>query len=630
MNNFEALEPANGRQEQGPENPEPLDQHDEEPDAQPIIPAASAAVPVLNGVPQSDDSDSDFDVLDDEPIEDVAEDNGMEDAVEEDERANAPENDEINNVPEENQMNEEPENGAAPENNDMNDFLENEDAPENNEMDDDPQNDNDPEAIENERDPNVQKKKTGRARKSVRKGNNCWMTTRGNRNRKNNCLQWSLKPAEVTEKMVFLKKLQDLRLHRTSTGEMMYKPGCKEFLEIFSQHEHLFRNNKITIKVWNDSKEYNKKLGTFNVPHLFKTSKDLRLRAPDINFQNVEEFLWESDDVLVINSMTRETTTMSMKKFLDAFNGVRGDQALNMLSLEVSKLETINKELEEVEYVKNVSMVSKLERALAARKDKLMRHRNDDNAARELLLVKKMMKEMPRYTKFVLVSMEKSFTDTHVDMSASSVFYHVDDGRKIFYVAPPTEANLKMYKEVELGKKDVWLLEEFWDQWQRIEIKKGQTAMLPSGWLHFVWTPEDSIVFGGNFLREEDLERHIEFTELEIQCQDHGTAGLDSEFLFRKFYPLLFAYLQYVVLPDIEEFPLVLDDERLTALRVFAKLEGKPHEDWMSTSEQNRIVEFLRSEMAKVAIDDNGPSTSQGRLSLASSSEPTNKKTRNH
>ncbi|CAO4386036.1 unnamed protein product [Caenorhabditis nigoni] len=630
MNNLEDF--ANGPPVQEPADPELLDQLEEEPDAQPMIPAASAAVPVLNGGQQSDDSDSEFDVLDEGPIEDVAEDNGMEDAVNENERANAPgddgihhapEDDGIHNAPEENQMNEEPEN------NEMDDEPQNDNAPENNEIDDEPQ--NDPEAIENVEEPRVQQKKTGRARKSVRKGNNMWLTTRGNKNRsKNNCLQFSLKPAEVAEKKVFLKKMQELMLHRTANGDMMYKPGCKEFLEIFAQHEHLLRNNKFKIKVWNDSKEYNKKLGNFNVPHLFKTSKDLRLRAPDINFQNVVTFLWESDDVLVINSMTRETTKMSMKSFLDTFNEERGDQALNMLSLEVSKLETINKELEEVEYVRNVSMVSILERALAARKDKLMRHRNDANSARELPLVKKMMKEMPRYTKFVLVSMEKSFTDTHVDMSASSVFYHVDEGRKVFYVAPPTEANLKMYKDVELGKKDVWLLEEFWDQWQRIEIKKGQTAMLPSGWLHFVWTPEDSIVFGGNFLREEDLERHIEFTELEIQCQDHGTAGLDSEFLFRKFYPLLFAYIQYVVLPDIEEFPLVPNDERLTALQVFAKLEGKPDEDWMSTSEQNRIVELLRSEMAKVAIEDNEPSTSQGRLSLASISEPKNKKTRNH
>lgn len=29
---------------------------------------------------------------------------------------------------------------------------------------------------------------------------------------------------------------------------------------------------------------------------------------------------------------------------------------------------------------------------------------------------------------------------------------------------------------------------------------KGQTFFIPTGWIHAVFTPEDSLVFGGNFL----------------------------------------------------------------------------------------------------------------------------------
>uniref|UniRef100_A0A1I7V3U8 JmjC domain-containing protein n=1 Tax=Caenorhabditis tropicalis TaxID=1561998 RepID=A0A1I7V3U8_9PELO len=47
---------------------------------------------------------------------------------------------------------------------------------------------------------------------------------------------------------------------------------------------------------------------------------------------------------------------------------------------------------------------------------------------------------IPRYQKFFLISMKGSFTNIHVDFSATSVYYHVNTGKKIFYVAPPTQS----------------------------------------------------------------------------------------------------------------------------------------------------------------------------------------------
>jgi hypothetical protein len=34
----------------------------------------------------------------------------------------------------------------------------------------------------------------------------------------------------------------------------------------------------------------------------------------------------------------------------------------------------------------------------------------------------------------------------------------------------------------------------------RVELGAGETLFLPSGWVHAVFTPIDSIVFGGNYL----------------------------------------------------------------------------------------------------------------------------------
>ena len=38
------------------------------------------------------------------------------------------------------------------------------------------------------------------------------------------------------------------------------------------------------------------------------------------------------------------------------------------------------------------------------------------------------------------------------------------------------------------------------DKCGMITLEAGNTFFIPSGWIHAVYTPEDSLVFGGNFL----------------------------------------------------------------------------------------------------------------------------------
>lgn len=43
-----------------------------------------------------------------------------------------------------------------------------------------------------------------------------------------------------------------------------------------------------------------------------------------------------------------------------------------------------------------------------------------------------------------------SWTDWHVDFAASSVYYTIHSGSKVFFFIKPTEKNLKAYNECEL------------------------------------------------------------------------------------------------------------------------------------------------------------------------------------
>ena len=45
----------------------------------------------------------------------------------------------------------------------------------------------------------------------------------------------------------------------------------------------------------------------------------------------------------------------------------------------------------------------------------------------------------------------------------------------------------------------------------RLVVKKGQTLFIPTGWIHAVLTPIDSLVFGGNFLCDYNIPLQLEY-----------------------------------------------------------------------------------------------------------------------
>uniref|UniRef100_A0A183CU28 JmjC domain-containing protein n=1 Tax=Globodera pallida TaxID=36090 RepID=A0A183CU28_GLOPA len=47
------------------------------------------------------------------------------------------------------------------------------------------------------------------------------------------------------------------------------------------------------------------------------------------------------------------------------------------------------------------------------------------------------------------------------------------------------------------------------EQLYRVHVRERETLFLPSGWIHAVLTPEDSLVFGGNFLHSLNVPMQI-------------------------------------------------------------------------------------------------------------------------
>ncbi|XP_013855734.1 lysine-specific demethylase 2A, partial [Austrofundulus limnaeus] len=124
--------------------------------------------------------------------------------------------------------------------------------------------------------------------------------------------------------------------------------------------------------------------------------------------------------------------------------------------------------------------------------------------------------QYPKVQKYCLMSVQGCYTDFHIDFGGTSVWYHILRGSKVFWLIPPTHSNLELYESWVLSGKqgDVFLGDRASDC-QRIELKQGCTFIIPSGWIHAVYTPVDSIVFGGNFLHSFNIPMQLNICSIE-------------------------------------------------------------------------------------------------------------------
>ncbi|XP_042297626.1 lysine-specific demethylase 2B isoform X7 [Sceloporus undulatus] len=201
---------------------------------------------------------------------------------------------------------------------------------------------------------------------------------------------------------------------------------------------------------------------------------------------------------------TQKGTEMSMSQFVRYYETPEAERKklYNVISLEFShtKLANIVKRpnvVDLVDWVDNMWPRHLKERQTDA-----------TNAISEM--------KYPKVKKYCLMSVKGCFTDFHIDFGGTSVWYHVFRGGKIFWLIPPTSQNLELYEEWVLsGKQSDIFLGDRVELCQRIELKQGHTFFIPSGWIHAVYTPVDSLVFGGNILHSFNVPMQLRIYELE-------------------------------------------------------------------------------------------------------------------
>ncbi|XP_067354946.1 lysine (K)-specific demethylase 2Aa isoform X2 [Channa argus] len=241
-------------------------------------------------------------------------------------------------------------------------------------------------------------------------------------------------------------------------------------------------------------------------PIIFEKPDGLGLKMPDLNFtvNDVKMFVGSRRMIDVMDVSTQKGTEMSMAQWTRYYETPpsQREKLYNVISLEFShtKLENLVKRPATVDLIDWVDNM--WPRHLKERQ------RDSTNSINDM--------QYPKVQKYCLMSVEGCYTDFHIDFGGTSVWYHILRGSKVFWLIPPTPQNLELYENWVLsGKQGDVFLGDRASECQRIELKQGCTLIIPSGWIHAVYTPVDSMVFGGNFLHSFNIPMQLNICNIE-------------------------------------------------------------------------------------------------------------------
>ncbi|RPD65805.1 Clavaminate synthase-like protein [Lentinus tigrinus ALCF2SS1-7] len=235
-------------------------------------------------------------------------------------------------------------------------------------------------------------------------------------------------------------------------------------------------------------------------PIVIESEEGLGMKMPPSSFtvNDVAESLSEDHPVEVIDVATQSNIPhWTLGKWAEYWNTEpsKRDKIRNVISLEISGTELADKVLpprivRELDWVEKFWPSTKKGRGHT----------------------------YPKVQLYCLMGVGGAWTDWHVDFAGSSVYYHIIHGAKVvFYFIRPTPANLAAYEKwsgTELQNHS-WL-GDMCDEVFKVELKTGNTMIIPTGWIHAVYTPVDTLVFGGNFLHSYNVPTQLRVREIEL------------------------------------------------------------------------------------------------------------------
>ncbi|KAJ3411794.1 hypothetical protein HDV05_001693 [Chytridiales sp. JEL 0842] len=232
-------------------------------------------------------------------------------------------------------------------------------------------------------------------------------------------------------------------------------------------------------------------------PFIVETPQGLEMQMPpgSLTVDEIGEACGRDRVVSAMEVLTQAERQMTMEEWVEYFNTApeKRKRLLNVISLEIS----------------DTPLAQQIVRP------KLVR---DLDWTEVVWPPRSELAEYPKVQLYCLMSVQECYTDFHIDFGGSSVFYHLLSGKKIFYFIPPTPLNLKKYAKWSSSpdQNRNFFADEV-KECIEVHIYPGNTMIIPTGWIHAVYTPEDSIVIGGNFLQGLNMGLQFDIYNLEIK-----------------------------------------------------------------------------------------------------------------
>ena len=233
--------------------------------------------------------------------------------------------------------------------------------------------------------------------------------------------------------------------------------------------------------------------------------------------------LEEKVEVIDVKSQEGEDKKWNMRRWVDYYESTGAKKVRNVISLEVSQ-SRLGRLIKRPKIVRELDLQDSVWPSEAQAKG-----------------------DFPKVQFYCLMSVADCYTDFHIDFGGSSVFYHILKGKKTFLFIPPKEKHLKKYEEWCMSQAQNWtFLADQTKECYRVDLSEGDTMLIPSGWIHAVWTPENSLVIGGNFLTRQHYGMQIRIAQIEKATK-----------VARKFrYPHFQKLLWYTAIRYLERDPI--------------------------------------------------------------------------
>lgn len=195
------------------------------------------------------------------------------------------------------------------------------------------------------------------------------------------------------------------------------------------------------------------------------------------------------------------------------------------------------------------------------------------------------------HSKYLLLSEATSYTEPHEDMSGSNVFYALLTGEKIFHVYLRDSQLTEAIRTLTPEEFDT-LLESH--HHYTVRVHAGEGLLMPGNLVHRVYTIQDSVAIGCNFIAKPQIENCLSTRQWECEKVDQELSKPANE-------------------RELKQTNLFYNFEAIAAIFLFEKLQ---HHRRFSRTNRSRwaedaelvkfkrlinLLEILKRDDAKVA-----------------------------